>query len=289
MRYTRRTRVLRILAAGAVAAPMVVLAAPPPASANHPVFVEGNCFGPGAGETATGLQESPVVAGTCGDYDGDRRIGAAEDNDGDNSYGTIGGAVDAVANNGLVTVVANGTYPEIVRLLPTNGANITLQAAPGVQANIDAVTQGEPGGPLRANRPGIVVNGCDDCRVTVRNVVTRNWTDGVAVRGDSHAHLDEVISENNTDYGIHVTDQARVSISDSQVNATGFRTDANGPAQPDPGIGVEFGDNSRGSIYRTSITGSAAAGLTTEGGPAPRTVQVQLFDNRPGVATSARW
>ena len=158
---------------GALAVPLVVLASP--ASANHPVFVEGNCFGPGAGATATGLQQSPVPAGTCGDYDGDRRIGAAENEDGDNSYGTIRAAA-AVANNGLVTVVANGTFPEVVRLKPTNGANITLQAAPGVQANIDAVVQGQPNGEFRANRPGIIVDGCDDCRVTVRNVVTRNWT-----------------------------------------------------------------------------------------------------------------
>lgn len=287
MSCASRSSMLRVLAAGAIAAPMVLLASP--ALANHPVFVEGNCFGPGAGDTATGLQESPVAAGTCGDYDGDQRIGEAEDTDGDNSYGTIQAAVLAVANNGLVTIVANGTFPEVVRLQPTDGANITLQAAPGVNANIDAVTQGAPNGDFRPTRPGIVINGCDECRVTIRNVTTRNWTDGVAVRGSSHAHLDEVIAENNTDYGIHVTDDARVSISDSQVNATGFRTDANGPAQPNPGTGVSFEDYSRGSIYRTSITGSAAAGLATDGGPIPATVQVQLFDNQCGFSTSARW
>ncbi len=281
-------RLLRILAAGAISAPMVFLASSP-AAANHPVFVEGNCFGPGAGETATGLQTSPVTSGTCGDYDGDGRIGEAEDNDGDNTYGTIKAAVAAVANNGLVTIVASGTYPEVVRLQPTNGANITLQAAPGVQANIDAVVQGEPNGDVRINRPGIIIDGCERCRVTVRNVVTRNWTDGVAVRGRSHAHLDEVIAENNTDYGIHVTERARVSINDSQVNATGFRTDANGPAEADPGIGVEYENRSRGSIYTTSITGSAGAGLEFSRNAHVRTFELQLFDNQPGYSSSARW
>lgn len=46
-------------------------------SANHPVLVEGNCNNPPAGNSAppTG------TPGTCGDYDGDGRIGIAEDND----------------------------------------------------------------------------------------------------------------------------------------------------------------------------------------------------------------
>ncbi len=161
-------------------------------------------------------------------------------------------------------------------------ANIILQAAPGVQANFDAVVQGEPGNDVRSNRPGIVINGCDTCRVTVRNVVTRNWTEGVRVRFHSHAHLDEVISENNTDYGIHVTNRAKVSVSDSQVNATGFRKDGNGVAKADPGVGVEYANRSRGSIHRTSITGSAGAGLEVGRNARVRTFQLQLFDNNSG-------
>jgi hypothetical protein len=80
-----------------------------PALANHPVVVEGNCFGPGVGTTATGLQASPVPPGSCGDYDGDGRIGAAEDADMDNTYGTITAAITAVAANGRVTIVRSAS------------------------------------------------------------------------------------------------------------------------------------------------------------------------------------
>ncbi len=112
---------VRVRAALAVAMAASVLVIAPPAWANHPVFVEGNCFGPGMGDTATGLRQSPVEPGTCGDYDGDGRIGMAEDNDGDNNFGTINAALTAVAQNGRVTIVANGTYGESSPSTQCNG------------------------------------------------------------------------------------------------------------------------------------------------------------------------
>src|ERR1051325_7377766 len=49
----------------------------------HTVLVEGNCDSPVPGTTL-------VASGTCGDYDGDGRIGTAEDTDGaDRIFGTI--------------------------------------------------------------------------------------------------------------------------------------------------------------------------------------------------------
>lgn len=257
---------------------LVVLAGP--AAANHPVFVEGNCFGPGMSTTATGLQTSPVPSGTCGDYDGDTRIGAEEDADGDNNFGTINAALAAVAQNGRVTVVASGTFPEIVTLNPTDGSNIELVGAPGVDVNIDAVVQGDPGSADRQAAPGIIVDGCDTCRVTVRNVTSRNWTDGVLVKGYSHATLDEVRVVSNLNYGIEVVDQARVAISESDVNASGFRKSAAGVGTPNPGIGIEFDDDSYGSIYDTSVTGSFGAGISAER-RAVELVDVQVFDNNP--------
>lgn len=285
----------------AVLATALVTAAP--AFANHPVFVEGSCFGPGAGASATGLQTSPVPPGTCGDYDGDGNIGEAEDMDGDNNYGTINAALAAVAQNGRVTIVANGTFPEIVTINPANGGNVSLEGAPGVDANIDAVVQGEPGGADRANSPGIIIDGCSRCRVTVRNVMTRNWTDGVLVRGQSHAHLDELRAENNLNYGVHVVDRARVSISNSQVNASGFRTSAAGVGRANPGTGISYEDASMGSIYWTSVTGSAAAGVEVNDqrssgrggysrghrqGSNVELFEVQLFDNNPNFRGSRR-
>lgn len=201
----RSIRSLAMALALATFAGLVALASP--ALANHPVFVEGNCLGPGAGDTATGLQTSPVPAGTCGDYDGDGNIGMAEDDDGDNNYGTIGAAVAAIANNGRVTIVANGIFPETVTLAPTDQANVTLEAAPGIDANIDAVVQGDAGSGDRQGQPGIVVDGCNTCRVTVRNIMTRNWTVGVLVKGHSHVALDDIRAESNVNYNVQVIGQ----------------------------------------------------------------------------------
>ena len=56
-------------------------------SANHPVLVEGNCDSPVPGTTI-------VTGGTCGDFDGDGRIGTAEDTDGaDRIFGTLKAAL----------------------------------------------------------------------------------------------------------------------------------------------------------------------------------------------------
>ncbi len=285
----RRKPLARGLLIGTLCAPLLALATP--AAANHPVYVEGNCFGPGAGDAATGLRQSPVTPGTCGDYDGDGRIGRAEDRDGDNNYGSINAALTAIAQNGRVVIVASGTFPEVVKLAPTAGGNVSLEAAEGVDANIDAVVQGDPGNTARSAAPGIIIDGCGQCRVTVRNVMTRNWTDGVRVLGRSHVHLDELRAENNIDYGVHVMGRAKVSISNSQINATGFRADAEGPDQPDPGVGVFYEGRSKGSIHRSSVTGSALAGVASDDGAAGtiRLKLVQLFDNSTNFATSQRW
>ena len=289
----RRKPLARGLLIGTLCAPLLALATP--AAANHPVYVEGNCFGPGAGDAATGLKQSPVTAGTCGDYDGDGRIGKAEDRDGDNNYGSINAALTAIAQNGRVVIVTSGTFPEVVRLKPTDGGNVSLEAAEGVDANIDAVVQGDPGNTARsAAQGGIIIGACGQCRVTVRNVMTRNWTDGVRVVGRSHVHLDEVRAENNINYGVHVMGKAKVSISNSQINATGFRKTSVGVSPANPGVGVSFEDRSKGSVFFTSITGSAAAGLNAHDngrrrGDTVRLNHVQVFDNNPNFTTRDRW
>lgn len=249
------------------------------ASANHPVFVEGNCFGT-PGVDPSGLQATPAGPGVCGDYDGDGLIGDDEDNDGDNTFGWIGAALAAVGQNGRVLIVTSGTFPEVVTLNPTAGGNVSLEAAPGVDANIDAVVQGNPGSGARQGAPGIVVDGCDTCRVVVRNLMIRNWLDGIRVMGSSHVQLDGVRLEGNLDHGIRASDSARVAISGSQVNGTGFRKGAAGVGLPNPGIGILFEGLATGSIADTSVTGSAAAGLKAPRGSVDLD-GVQLFDNNP--------
>lgn len=242
--------------------------------ANHPVLVEGNCNNPPPGDSAppTG------TAGTCGDYDGDGLIGAAEDADGDRVFGTINAANSAlgVNNNGTITIVTSGTFPEVVTLT----GNVTLQAAPGVEANIDAVLQGDPGSTARQGQPGIIVNAPSNRYVIIRNITSRNWTSGIQVNGNSRVTIESSRMEHNVNYGIEVNDNARVKIDKSEVIATGFRLNpATGdfPTKntPDPGIGISFEGRSRGAVFRTEVAGSFAAGIAGNA----RVKDVYLFDN----------
>lgn len=189
-----------------------------------------------------------------------------------------------------------GNYPEVVVIgSPVTGfaggsatpGNVTLQAAPGVEANIDAVLQGEPGSGARQGVPGIIVNSPLNRFVTIRNVTSRNWTSGIRVLGASRVAISGVRMENNVNYGIEVKDDARVSVSRSEITATGFRlnpmtgdfpSDANRPA---PGIGIEFDDRSRGAVFSALIAGSFAVGLSNETGKrgAVCVGKVSLFNN----------
>jgi len=300
--------------AGAVAVAAINVSS---AFANHPVLVEGNCNGAGT------APRTAVTPGTCGDYDGDGRVGTAEDTDeADRVFGTInaalgagtGAAAGSGANqNGSVTIVASGVYPEIVLIgqpvggfaggTPTPG-NVTLQAAPGVEANIDAVLAGEPGTTPRQGAPGIIVNMPSNRQVVIRNITSRNWTTGIEVIGTSRVAINTSRFENNTNYGIHAVDSSRVAISNSEVHATGYRlnpatgnfpSDAN---RPDPGSGIEFEDRSTGTVFNSVVTGSFGAGISDEtdadGSPRSSNVcvaQVNVFDNNPnfdGVALRAR-
>jgi len=253
-------------------------------SANHPVLVEGNCFGTGP------AQRTMVPPGTCGDYDGDGRIGTAEDNDeGDRVFGTINAAIGSagVNNNGTVTIVASGTFPETVTIT----GNVTLQAAPGVTANIDAVLQGDTGSTARQGQPGIIVNSPANRYVVIRNIMSKNWTSGIQINGNSRVAIEHSKFENNVNYGIEVTGNARVTISNSEVHASGFRLNpATGDfptsAQPNPGKGIEFDGNSSGSIFGTTVSGSFGAGISDSTGPSRGRSNVcvfnsNVFDNNP--------
>lgn len=270
-------------------------------SANHPVLVEGTCLGIGA------AQRTIVPAGTCGDYDGDGRIGTAEDTDEpDRVFGTINVALGNVSTgnvaidatranqNGRVVIVASGVFPEVVSITGLNG-NVTLEAAQGVEANIDAVVQGNPGSGARQNAPGIVVDAPGDRFVTIRNIVSRNWTTGIEVRGNSNVFIDDCRIENNISYGILVSNNAKVKINNTQVSATGFRVGATGDFPrvnpPTPGVGIEFEDDSSGLVCNTCVTGSFGAGISNEtrdngqggGNSSVRLQNVCVFNNHPDL------
>ncbi len=251
------------------------------ALANHPVLVEGNCNVPPAGSS------SVITPGTCGDYDGDGKIGTAEDNDGDQVFGTINAAnsLTVVNNNGTITIVTSGTFPEQIILT----GNVTLQAAPGVTANIDAVLQGDPGSTARQGQSGILVNARANRYVVIRNITIRNWATGIQVVGGSHVTIENCILEHNVNYGIVVKDSARVKVDQSEVIATGFRFNpetGDFPSvnnKPNPGIGISFEDQSGGAVFRTEVSRSLAAGISDRSSGSVRVEDGYLFDNAPDM------
>jgi len=247
--------------------------------ANHPVLVEGNCNNPPPNA------DSVPQPGTCGDYDGDGRIGAAEDGDGDRVFGTIRAALanaTGANQNGSVTIVTSGTFAEVVQITGANG-NVTLQAAPGVDADIDAVLQGDPGNNARQGAPGIIVNSPGNRRVFIRNLTIRNWTSGIRVLGDSHVSIENCRFDGNTNFGIEVAGNAKVVVDGGSVLGTGFRVsgvgDFPGNSAPNPGAGVLFAEKSTGAVFRTLVSGNFAAGIVNMTHDPIRLRNVYLFDN----------
>jgi len=243
----------------------VGLALPAIAWANHPVLVEGEA-----------------------DFDGDGRVGQAEDNDGPAgdplglTFGTIGGCLGAVngaiGQNGVCQIVTSGNFLEVVNI--TN--QVTIEAAPGVVANIEAfVAPVDPrlkefpaaaADPFALQAaPGIIVNSPDDRYVVLRNLVVTNWTDGIRIMGSSHVLLDNVRVDHNISNGVNVLDQAKVAIRNSQITSTGYRLNprtGNFPTAnpPTPGIGINFQGNSRGEIRNSVISGNFDDGLNVTRG-----------------------
>ena len=275
--FQSRNKIVRSIMASACAAAFVIFGAIN-AFANHPVFVEGNCLGDGA------AARTIVPPGTCGDYDGDGRIGTAEDNDApfDRVFGTINAANAMVGanNNGVITIVASGIFPEVINIT----GNVTLQGAPGVEAIIDAVLQGEPGSTARQSTPGIIVNsGFFDHSIVIRNITSRNWTTGIRVMRNSKVAIENCRLENNINYGIEVLDNSRVTISDTEIHGTGFRISPVGmfPAAnaPMPGIGIEFNNNSSGTVFSSTVSGSFSTGISDVSTGNVCVSSTNVFDN----------
>ena len=259
LRSQRLSRGLATLLAGAC------LWYAPAAFANHPVLVEGEQ-----------------------DFDGDGLIGMAEDNDGnDQVFGTINAALGAAnqgANqNGHVIIVTSGRFLEGITITAANG-DVTLQAAPGVEAEIEAVRAGDPASAVRQGAPGIVVDAPNNRIVTIRNIVSRNWTKGIEIMGDSRVVIDACRIEHNRDFGIHVMDSAKATITNSQVVGSGFRNGGGVDNTPAPGDGIRFDDSSSGVVASTIVSGNFAAGIAN---PLGRRRNVTLFtgvvafDNNP--------
>ena len=249
-------------------------------SANHPVLVEGNCDSPTPGTTL-------VTLNTCGDYDGDGRIGTAEDTDGaDRIFGTLtaalGPGTGAAAgtganNNGSIVIVRSGRFAETLLIgeplpsFPGQGTaapgNVTIEAAPGVEAIIDAVLQGDPAGGnnTRQTQPGIIVNfTATNRRVVLRNLTIRNWSIGVNATIESRVTIDSCRFENNRDAGIRMDDFSQLGLFNSKIFATGFRE---GTANNSTTFGhaIQFGTMSSGTVAHSHITGNRGAPIFNNG------------------------
>ncbi|HEV2884263.1 MAG TPA: right-handed parallel beta-helix repeat-containing protein [Pyrinomonadaceae bacterium] len=274
--------------------------------------MEGNCDSPVP--IATQVPSVPGTGGStsggiCGDWDGDGRISTAEDTDGaDRIFGTInaalgpgaGAAAGTGANfNGTLLIVASGRFAERIYighnpggpepLGTANPGNVTIEAAPGVEADIDAVLQGDPAGASNTRQSGfgIAVSyiGADAPFrvVTLRNLTVRNYDIGIWVNNGSRVHIDNCRVENNFNYGIRVDDTARAVITNTSVNATGFRIGTfSGPLTVASGIVVS--GNAQARIMNSTATQSANGGIVNNTGNAANVVlfKVGTFFNTGG-------
>jgi hypothetical protein len=271
-------------------------------SANHPVLVEGNCDSPVPGTTL-------VSPGTCGDFDGDGRIGTAEDTDGaDRIFGTItaalgpgtGAAAGTGANyNGSITIVTSGRFAESLVIapganiaLPAPLGNVTLQAAPGVSADINAVLQGDPAGGNNTRQAGIgidILSNSAISKITLRNLTIRNFATGVRVQGIARVTVDNCRLDQNYDYGIRLVDDSRIAAENLRIASTGFRIPVTGV--PTPGHAISFEGMSAGTVYHSQITGSFGAAISntsTRGATAVRYYEVFLSHNAADIVGATR-
>jgi hypothetical protein len=240
-------------------------------SANHPVLVEGEA-----------------------DFDGDGRLGLMEDTDGDDRiFGTITAALGAAnggANqNGRVTIVTSGRFHEQLTVTNANG-NTTIEAAPGVEATIDAVATGTRAtqfpnstNATRQGQPGLIVNSPANRYVTLRNLVVRNWTEGIQILGNSRVTIDNVRLEGNVHHGIRASDDSRVLITHAQISSTGFRVGATGdfPAtsMPNPGNGITFDQRAQGQVVDSTVSGNFCYGIAKLASAYVEARRVVAFDN----------
>jgi Right handed beta helix region len=281
MKHLQRTsagRIARLGIFGLLAATLLVgttFLSSTKVEANHPVLVEGNCDSPVPGTTL-------VAPGTCGDFDGDGRIGTAEDTDGaDRIFGTLraalgpgtGAAAGTGANyNGSILIVKSGRFAESLIIgnagfIPGEGTanpgNLTIEAAPGVEADIDAVLQGDPAGGNTARQAGagiVIIYSAPDSVVTLRNLTIRNFLEGVGAALNSRVVIDNCRFENNRDNGVRIQDSVRLTISNTQITASGRRIPVSGPSNPGNGLTVQNAAQAR--IYDSVFSHNLAAGIS---------------------------
>jgi hypothetical protein len=271
--------------------------------ANHPVLVEGNCDSPVPGTTL-------VSPGTCGDFDGDGRIGTAEDTDGaDRIFGTLraalgpgtGAAAGTGANfNGTITIVTSGRFAETLFIGNSgidvgegtaNPGNVTIEAAPGVEAQIDAVLQGDPAGGngTRQDATGIkIAYTNNDRRVVLRNLTIRNFTTAVFITLNSRVTIDSCRFENNRFQSMLLVDNAQVGVFNSKFFAAGYRLGAGVDNSASLSSGIFFSGTSSGTVSHSHFTGHRGPAIRNAGGGVVTYYEVFLGNNGLGIIGATR-
>lgn len=273
-------RVIRFAVFAALLGCALHIGAASASAQSHTVLVEGNCDSPVPGTTL-------VAPGTCGDYDGDGRIGTAEDTDGaDRIFGTINAALGTgtgaaagtgINHNGHVVIVTSGRFYESIYIGSNlcgagcpgaaNPGNVTLEAAPGVSATIDAQFQGDPAGgnATRLAGTGIAVSYIPNTLtglsrlVVLRNLTVRNFSRGAEISHSARVLIENCHFENNLNYGILLNFGALGVIKNTQVSGNGYRTV--GSNVPNPGHGISLEASARASISDSVISHNANAGV----------------------------
>jgi hypothetical protein len=263
--------------------------------ANHPVLVEGN---------NAALFPNPTSAlnsgGVSGDYDGDGLVGTSEDTDNaiDRIFGTLTFALGNLngtgANaNGHIIIVTSGRFAEAltINLSPTAGGVQIIEAAPGVQANIDAVLQGNvrpaplDGATLQAST-GLTINDTNTFpspkSVLLRNLVLRNWQVGVRTTGVARVTMTNCRLDSNVQHGVLVTGMGCFEMTNCQVSTSGMRFPTPGIGGQNPGNGITFQDATFGSLYNNTITSNLGVGVAIGAGNVVFVKDNNIFDNNLG-------
>ncbi|HEX8472638.1 MAG TPA: right-handed parallel beta-helix repeat-containing protein [Pyrinomonadaceae bacterium] len=269
------------------------------ASANHPVYVEGNCN-----------PFQPFVApNTCGDFDGDGRVGTAEDADSatDRIFGTINGALGSTAlgnaadgsgpiapstagMNGRVIIVTSGRFAETITIapLPSGFGNVEIEAARGVEANIDAVVQGDAANTNRQNSIGVSINSPSTGIVTLRNLTIRNFLEGIRLSGTSRVNIDNCNIDNNRNIGVRAIQNSRLTMNHGRIVGTGFRSNPAVDNTPNNGSAIRLEDSAIAWIANTTIFHNFGPAISQEAAGMTLTLfEVVCGDNNTGSGTDA--
>jgi hypothetical protein len=174
---------------------------------------------------------------------------------------------------------------------PGGQGTVVVQAAPGVEATLDAILQGDPAGgnATRETQVGVVVNTGANSRVILRNLRIRNFVEGIRALGNSNVTVENCRLENNHSYGIRMLGNSRLAAIGTSVIGTGFRVSGSGGTCPSPSCtpfpahAISFEDSTAGTVVQSHISGNFGSSLVNTSSLGTNAVRYyELFDSNNG-------